>query len=311
MGMWHTLGLCFGLTLITGQVQAENAAQKKVDMLDLKLSNGQTVILIDDVPVFGVGGVFSAEAMVDAQGLPLDGVLGPGENEVTLQFWPGESDYGFSPGMTVRFTLHSFAQGEGAFAAGSPYKVSVEIIPAADTSSGFALQADVPGQPLISWSLSETELMALPDGGVEVHLAIDAGVDWPEQRWKQGETLSDDVQTEGQVKALIKPIYVAFAEGTVADSPELAPMLERQAMAQKMTVEQLLRTDYFSFVDKSSGFELQPLNLEESRLVLIGYGHLATLDPQPVQFVNPQTGETGSPFLAFWKDGRGQWQIIH
>ena len=88
-------------------------------------------------------------------------------------------------------------------------------------------------------------------------------------------------------------------------------MLEHLAATVGMTVEEAIATEYAPYIDKTMGFELQPFDASQSRLVIMGKGRLATLVPSPVVFHNAEIDETAGPMLVYWQDANGTWQIIH
>ncbi len=86
--------------------------------------------------------------------------------------------------------------------------------------------------------------------------------------------------------------------------------IERLSATAGMSVEEARQTDYAPYIDSSIGFELQPFDAAKSNLHIMGNGRLATLVPAPVVFENAEISETLSPLLAYWRDSRGEWQIM-
>lgn len=157
----------------------------------------------------------------------------------------------------------------------------------------------------------DPELRQIADGGFEVGLRLDVQVDLPEQKWKSGQLLHNDVSTHAELVSLTRRAHAALTAGPSEIRHVLGPMIERQAATIGMTVEQYLEHEFILFLDPSLGFELQPFDAAQSQLMIFGNGRLATLILSPVTFVNEAAGEMGNPLLVYWLDSNGDWQIIH
>lgn len=293
-----------------GSAMADDRAPGATEIaMDIGLTSGKASILVDDVPFFGPGQSLEAEASINAS-LPANAIFGPGQNDISLRFWPAESGLGNTPGLKVRFGYAPADSFPDAF-TDRPYAVMLEIHADPRAPMGFSVQETVQGQPLMNGQLVQSSVREIANGGVEAELSVEVGIALPPKRWISGQVLTASDDTARKIEGLMHHAYTAFENGPTAITREFQPMLERQAAAQGMSVETLLQTDYAPFIDHSMGFDLKPFKASGSRLVLMGGGRLATLLPQPVMFVNKDTHEEGGPFLAFWRDTKGDWQIMH
>ncbi|GLK65330.1 hypothetical protein GCM10017635_28040 [Paracoccus kondratievae] len=277
--------------------------------LDVELTSGKAEVRVDDVPFFGPGQALDAEASIVAS-LPANSILGPGLNDVLLHFTPTDSGLGNEPVFRARFGYAPAGTFPDAF-SDRPFAILVDIRPDPQQPGGFKLEQAIQGQPLLTGKLNAPTLTTLPDGALEVSLQLDVGVDLPTQKWKGGRQLSDDATTRRQVESMMRRAHSALAAGPATIKQELGPMLQRLAATVGMTVDEAIVTEYAPYVDKSMGFELQPFDASQSRLVIMGNGRLATLIPPPVVFHNAEIGESGGPMLIYWQDANGEWQIIH
>lgn len=288
---------------------ADNPAPGKTEIaMDLHLTDGRMDVLFDDVPVFGQGESLEAEASIITS-FPANTPLGPGRNDIVIRFWPGDSKLNNEPGLKVRFGYSETGSFPDPF-TDRPYAVLVEIKPNEAAPEGFRLDYSIKGQPLLSGKVAP-ELRQIADGGFEVELQLDVQVDLPEQKWKSGQVLHNDGATRSDMIGLMRRAHEALAAGPGKTLRELGPMIRQNAAAIGMTVEEFLQTEYGLMLDPSLGFKLQPFDATQSKLVIFGNGRLATLAPPPVRYIDEAAGESMSPFLAYWRDGNGNWQIIH
>lgn len=307
-----SLFLSISATFLTlaGSVAADERAPGQTEIaLDIEVTSGKAEVWIDDVPFFGPDQALAAEASI-LTSLPANSILGPGTNDVLLRFTPDNSGLGNAPAFRARFGYTPVGTFPGAF-SDRPFAIMVEIRHDPQQSGGFKLEQMVQGQPLLTGQLMEPSLTTLPDGAAEVSLQLDVGVDLPAQDWKTGRQLTDDATTRAEVEGMMRRAHAALAAGPAAIRQELGPMLEHLAATVGMTVEEAIATEYAPYIDKTMGFELQPFDASQSKLVIMGKGRLATLVPSPVVVHNAEIGETAGPMLVYWQDANGTWQIIH
>lgn len=276
--------------------------------MDIALTDGRAEVLVDDVSFFGPGETLEAQASIIAS-LPANTILGPGTNNVTVRFWPGDSALENQPELKIRFGYSAAGTFPDPF-SNRPYAAQIHIVPEPTAALGFRMDQAIPGQPLLNAGIGP-DLKIIGDRGVQAQLQLDVKVDLPAQEWKTGQNLGDDEATRQDVIGLTRRAHAALKAGPEGAMRELGPMIQRNAATIGLSAEEALQSEFSVFVDPSLGFELQPFDAERSRLVIMGGGKLATLVPSPVVFKNDATDESGSPILAYWLDNSGNWQIIH
>lgn len=296
--------------MLAGSVAADERAPSQTEIaLDIEVTSSKAEVWIDDVPFFGPGQSLAAEASI-LTSLPANSILGPGTNDVLLRYTPANSGLGNTPAFRARFGYTPVGTFPDAF-SDRPFAILIDIRPDPQQAGGFKLEQMVQGQPLLSGQLKEPSMTVLPDGAAEVSLQLDVGVDLPAQDWKGGRQLTDDATTRTEIEGMMRHAHSALAAGPAAIRQELGPMLEHLSTTVGMTVDEAIAAEYAPYIDKTMGFELQPFDASQSRLVIMGRGRLATLVSSPVVFHNAEIGETVGPMLVYWQDANGTWQIIH
>ena len=286
-----------------GPVLAQTADPAKTAFgVEMDVTGVNLDIRINDVPLFGV--VEPANPF-DARGvhfLRFNAALLPGPNEISVRY--SEIPEPMMDGMWVKLRLSYREAGTfpGPF-SGDNYALELRI----PGSEDRPLDYTVKGQPFL-------EVVTPPEVVDEqgtIAMVLDYVIDIPPAAWPDGRVLARDMSTQTAVEAAMRRAHDAFSEGREAVVAELGPKLQRMAASLGMPLETMLDTMYVPFLDPSYGFELQPYDADEARIVLIGNGRLATLVPPPVTFRNPETGEVLAPDLAFFRDEAGQWHVAH
>jgi len=259
-------------------------------------------IRINDVPLFGV---VEPANQFDARGihfLRFNAALLPGRNEISVRY--SAIPEPLMDGMWIKLRL-SYREA-GTFPdpfSTDDYALEVRIPGSEDSPLDYTAK----GQPFLD-VVTPPEVV---DEQGTIMMVLDYAIDIPPAAWPDGRVLARDMSTQIAVEAAMRRAHDAFSEGREAVVAELGPRLRRLAASLGMPLEAMLDTMYVPFLDPSYGFELQPYDADEARIVLIGNGRLATLVPPPVTFRNPETGEVLAPDLAFFQDEAGQWHVAH
>lgn len=273
----------------------------------LEILRGEIMILVNDLPLFEPNETIGGNDH-EALNFNFNGVLMPGRNEFTLKtrLAPPE-DTGQSPHIRIEFAYWQGGQFGGRIGE-HPSAISLSI--SLDNMGRVVMQQENRGQPMM---LAEPAIhLAGPlreDEWNEFSIRIKLGHALPQPAWTSGQILRDNAATRTAIKEQFSRAHIAIKSGRQDYEEFILPQLILQGTAYGLHPRQYADNLIGAMFNPRLGLQLQPYDDTKSQLRLFGHGRLATLVPTPIRLESAVS--SGAPFLYFWKDQAGNWQVLH
>ena len=137
-------------------------------------------------------------------------------------------------------------------------------------------------------------------------ISFDLAYDFYESQYRNlGLALSDE-DYDGVFKAY-KYIYLAIESNSL--KPLLKGFLDKYSHDTGMENDEIYESLFSDFLDPELNYELNNFDISNSKLVIVGNGKLALLDPSPISYSSDVLGEEERIMIMLWKDKNGMWNI--
>ncbi len=280
--------------------------------IDINIRAAEMHLLVNDVPVFDPSEPFGGSAEIDT-GIRLNGAFRKGRNtlSVMVRMLP-DGEYGMEPFFRIDLGYWEFLSFPSSF-DGRPMSVRMQVKLVTPEAGGTAVQvmsSNVETQPLMGAN-EPARVSEDADGWVLYRFDVNVEVDLPEMAWMNGEILQDTPEMRRSLVQAMREVHSAMAVGAGAARPYLEGFTSRNATALGAPADVYYEHSVATIIDDPDS-KILPFDVTDAELRLFGNGRLATFVPLPHRFADQENeGWLTTMYLYYWKDGNGQWRVIH
>lgn len=283
--------------------------------VDFEITAAEILFFVNGVPVFAPGEPFGGPEQMESQ-LRMNPSFRKGRNVVTLMVrMIPDGALGYAPIVRMDFGHWEFLSQALPF-DGRPMAVSLQVAPQVNAAEQTVqeITASVAGQPLMAASMP---LRSAGDGALEAWntytFELDIDVDLPPMAWlDQGQMLEDTPALREGLTAEMRRVHDALAQSGAAARQTLDGFISRQAAALGATADEYFEYTVQPVLDAPPEQRvLKPFDISAAELAFFGGGRLATFVPIPHRFDDLETGGAFTLYFYYWKDAKGDWQLIH
>ena len=269
-------------------------------VLEYSISASGFKFRVNDVPAMSPSFQIGTMGNVKSR-FPINQLLYKGENFVDIEFKVKDESL---DGARFRFSIKDAEASSDVFSDEDyvfDFKVNVN-----HEYNSFEVVESKGNQSVSNVVFSKVSGSGMLEEWNKFRISFDLDYDFYESQYRNlGLTFSDE-DYDGVIKAY-KDIYLAIESNSF--KPLMKGFLDKYSHDTGMANDEIYESLFSDFLDPEFNYELNNFDTSNSKLVIVGNGKLALLDPSPISYSSDVLGEKERIMIMLWKDKNGVWSI--